>query len=370
VKVSAVSGDAHHSVHSYYVASPESPDGRFVVFYASTHPKGYEGEVRVRERATGKETVLARDVVVEDAHRAACQQWASGGRRVVYHTARPAGWVVVAVDVATGKETLLARDRQVGFGRPEGDVVPLYAPHWKPGGFRDVELADVGTGEVRKAGPTADGVRKAYPEWAAARFGDRPLSLYFPVLSPDGSRVFFKVAAAGPAAGRKAVEPDGAEYRTPTASTREGLLVYDLRAGRVLVMREKWGHPAWHPDSRHVLEVGGEVIDVETGKVRVIPDSKGFRGEHPSFGPAGDLLTRDVLADADPIGGPKGSWAVVVADARTGKFATLHRFDNTKGARSWRASHPHPAFSADGRRVYFNVSDGEWTRLHVAERAR
>src|SRR4051812_2533794 len=71
VKVSAVVGGARHSVHSYYVACPESPDGRFVLFYASTHPKGYEGEIRVRERATGRETVLAREVVVEDAHRAA-----------------------------------------------------------------------------------------------------------------------------------------------------------------------------------------------------------------------------------------------------------------------------------------------------------
>ena len=33
-------------------------------------------------------------------------------------------------------------------------------------------------------------------------------------------------------------------------------------------------------------------------------------------------------------------------------------------------SHPHPAFSPDGKRLYFNVSDGKWTRLHVAETSR
>jgi Tol biopolymer transport system component len=42
-------------------------------------------------------------------------------------------------------------------------------------------------------------------------------------------------------------------------------------------------------------------------------------------------------------------------------------FDNTKGAKSWRRSHPHPSFSADGKRIYYNVSDGSWTRLMVAE---
>jgi WD40-like Beta Propeller Repeat len=36
-------------------------------------------------------------------------------------------------------------------------------------------------------------------------------------------------------------------------------------------------------------------------------------------------------------------------------------------ARALPVSHPHPAFSPDGKRLYFNVSAGQWTRLHVAE---
>jgi hypothetical protein len=71
--VSAVAG--RHTIHSYYVANPESPDGRHVLFFSSKHPAGYVGEVRILERATGKETVLADNVHTEDAHRAACQQW-------------------------------------------------------------------------------------------------------------------------------------------------------------------------------------------------------------------------------------------------------------------------------------------------------
>ena len=45
----------------------------------------------------------------------------------------------------------------------------------------------------------------------------------------------------------------------------------------------------------------------------------------------------------------------------------LHRFDNTRGSTSWRRSHPHPVFSSDGKRLYFNVSTDRWTRLFVAE---
>src|SRR6185437_6443223 len=50
-----------HSMHSYYVTSPESPDGKWVVFYTSTSPTRQEdGEIHIRNRATGEEKALAR----------------------------------------------------------------------------------------------------------------------------------------------------------------------------------------------------------------------------------------------------------------------------------------------------------------------
>src|SRR5690349_1457966 len=36
VKISPVSGENHHSIHAYFNTSPESPDGRRVLFYVST----------------------------------------------------------------------------------------------------------------------------------------------------------------------------------------------------------------------------------------------------------------------------------------------------------------------------------------------
>src|SRR5262245_58359171 len=97
-----------HSIHSYFNTSPESLDGRWVLLYTSTTPEGHEGEIWIVERATGKVTVLARKVTVEDAHRAACQQWVSGGKRVVYHDYRQDKWVVVVVDLSSMKERVLA----------------------------------------------------------------------------------------------------------------------------------------------------------------------------------------------------------------------------------------------------------------------
>lgn len=357
VKISVVSGEDHHSIHAYFNTSPESPDGRRLLFYTSATADGHNGEIRVRGRTTGTETVLARNVSCEDAHRAACQQWVSGGRRVVYHNVLKSGeWVVMGADLKTGAERLLARGRQLSFGQPDHDIVPLYGPHWGPGDHRGLELLHVETGEIEPTAVTPDAIRKAYPEWVTKNFGGKPISVFFPVLSPDLSRVFFKVAT-----------PAGGDFRSTKASVRLGLFCYDLRRSAFVFMTERWGHPAWHPGSRSLIETGGRVIDSNTGSVTRIPGYKVYSGDHPSFSPDGRLYVTDTTTNGEPFDGDKSTWAVVVGDVRTGKRIVVHRFDNSKGARSWRVSHPHPAFSPDGKRIYFNVSDRRWTRLHVAE---
>jgi hypothetical protein len=344
---------ARHTIHSYYVNNPESPDGRRVLYYTSTAADGHSGEVRMLDRASGEEVVLASGVSTEDAHRAACQQWVSGGKRVAFHDVRDGRWLVATVDVATGRETIVARDRQLAFGRPAGDLLPLYSPHWRPGDYRDLEILDLVTGDRRTA-VTADALKRAYGGWVQKEFDGKPISIFFPVLSPDLSRVFFKVAAAG-------VD----DYRAKDASHRQGLIGYDLGLGRFLFMREKWGHPAWHPDSRRIIEVGNVLIDSDDGTVAPIPDEPVIRGSHPSVSPDGRLFVTDGLSES--VGGKPGEWCVVVGDLRGHRYEVVHRFDNSHGAKSWRRSHPHPVFSADGRRIYFNVSSGDWTQLHVAE---
>src|SRR6478672_5985880 len=106
VKIHPLIDEDVHSIHAYYVFNPESPDGTKVLYYVSTVPSGEQGEIRIFERKTGKSTVIAKDIITEDAHRAACQQWVAGGKKVAFHTARASGeWEVVVVDVESGKAT-------------------------------------------------------------------------------------------------------------------------------------------------------------------------------------------------------------------------------------------------------------------------
>lgn len=65
----------------------------------------------------------------------------------------------------------------------------------------------------------------------------------------------------------------------------------------------------------------------------------------------------------------KGFWSILVGDLEGKDHAVVHTFDLTGGAQSWRRNHPHPVFSSDGKRLYFNSAAGEWSRLSVAERA-
>src|SRR5687768_8409725 len=100
VKIRAVSEKTdRHSIHSYYLANPESPDGSKVVFFVSATADAHSGDLIILDRKTGSESVLASGIDTEDAHRAACQQWISGGRRIAYHDVKDARWSVHAVDI-------------------------------------------------------------------------------------------------------------------------------------------------------------------------------------------------------------------------------------------------------------------------------
>jgi Tol biopolymer transport system component len=358
VKVHPLTSQAgRHTIHTYYLTCPENPDGTRVLFFASTTPEGEHGDLVVLDRQTGNEQVIARGIDTEDAHRAACQQWISGGKRVAYHDVKDGRWSVHVVDLDTLADRKLAEDRQLCFGRAVDDLLPIYGCHWKPGEHRDLELLDAATGEIRTVLTIAE-VEREHGAWLAKEFGGMPTSIFFPNISPDGQRVFFKMAAAG---------RDGAAniFKSENASHRQGLLVYELATRRPLFMAEKWAHPAWDAGSRRIIERGHFFYDLDDGgNVVRMPDLPAM-SNHPSVSPDGKLFVTDGLVDT--VGGPAGRWGIAVGDTRGGQFQVLHRFVNSKGATTWRKNHPHPIFSGDGKRIYFNVNETNWTQLYVAE---
>ena len=344
-----------HVIHAYFNASPESPDGKYVLYYTSGTPEGEEGDLRVLERATGQERIVARGIHTEDAHRVACQQWCNDGKTIAYHDCRDGRWFVIALDLASGKESILAEDRQIGFGSATQAWMPIYGCHWNPGAHRDLEMVNVATGEIRLA-VTAAQVVQEYGAWMKAKLGSADLSIFFPVLSPDGKKIFFKPN----------VPSYSGSFRGMDSSKREGKIIFDLEKGKLVRLVEAWGHPSWTPDSRGILEKGNVILDIESGKnARFAPSCF---SDHPSMSPDGKLFVTDADVTKRPYGKP-GLWAIGVGSTQGDDYAVITLFDNTRGAKTWRHNHPHPHFSADGKRIYFNVNEGQWTQLMVAEGA-
>ncbi|MGC3970139.1 MAG: hypothetical protein QM775_23270 [Pirellulales bacterium] len=150
------------------------------------------------------------------------------------------------------------------------------------------------------------------------------------------------------------------------ASHRQGLLVYDFEKAAFTYHRTKWGHPAWLNDSNRILEMGNVVIDVRDGATARMPGVPVLGGMHPSANPAATLMVTDGVLTKD-VRTTDDEWGVMVADIRGGGHVLIDRFRNNRGAASWRRNHPHPVFSADGKRIYYNVSKDQYTTLMVAE---
>ncbi len=345
-----------HTIHSYFNTSPESPDGKWVLFYASkTHDGQSEGEIHIRNRETGEEQVLATGLHTEDAHRAACQQWMSNGQRVIFHDFKNDKPVVEVVDVATKKRRELARGMLVGFTPADSDVVPIYPPHWKTGADRrDLEMLNVVTGKTTPL-VTAKATLQAFPKQIEKIFGNREIKLFFPMLSPNHELLYYKLAT-----------PTSDNFRSPQASFRQMLVVYNIAKSRFNFIRDEWGHPAWSADSRLILNKPNVYDDAITGAETKIPNLPEFPGQHLGFSPDGKLFVTDT--HLEPFGGKKGEWGVAVCDIRGGDWVMIAKFQGDQGADTWRKNHPHPVFSPDGKRIYYNVNSGEFTTLYVAER--
>ncbi len=342
-----------HSLHSYFNVSPECPAGRRVVYFVSSRPDAQVGSLWVQERETGEARVLAEELEVEDAHRQANQQWVAGGDYVVCMDYRGGEWRVLRLDPATLAQTVLCLGRQVFWGAARRDEVPLYGPYWNPGPHRDLELLDVRRGTVRTV-LTLDQVLADHGRAGLELFGgERPDSIAFPVVSPDGKRVFFKLSKI-----RSGV------FRSPAGSDREGLFVYELATAKPLGLYRSWGHPAWMPDSRHILRKS-RLIDTDTMQTRNLPWYPEAPNSHAAPSPEGTLLAIDIAQEG--FSACANHWAIVVGDYQA-NWRCLHTAPTPRdGTASWRPAHPHPVFSPDGRRIYFNVPQGRWTRLCVAE---
>src|SRR5690606_10969323 len=127
------------------------------------------------------------------------------------------------------------------------------------------------------------------------------VSIFFPVMSPDGSKVMFKISRGS---GQD-------NFRSPSASERQGKFVYDLTTGKSIRFVRQWGHPSWMPDSAGIFEKGQLFYDLQSGKTR--RHAEGSPSDHPSVSPDGSLFVTDANISRREDGKP-GEWGLIVGD--------------------------------------------------------
>ena len=345
--------------------TPESPDGQSVLFYTSTMPDGQTaGFPWCATGAPARNAPWSRASTAKTRTASPVSSGSPTGRRIVFHDLRDGEVVVVTVDPSTLEQRVLARHRMVSFGQQFSDLVPIYGVHFQPDQYRDVELLNATTGEIRTL-VMADAIRAAYPEQVAALYGQKPISTPFGTLSPNLNLIFVKLSA--PDDSYKPLPQGQLKWPHGYQSDREGLVVFDIQHSKLLFFQRDWGHPAWFPDSQRILNYNNTITDAHTGKTVSIPNLPVFHGQHLTPSPDGKLFVTDTQLEA--FGGKKGEWVLRYAtrQARTGRGSQSFR-EMRELPHGGRTIPIRPSVRM-GNGFYYNVNAGPWTTLHVAERA-
>ena len=346
------------TIHCYFDITPESPGGRRVAMFRIAPDKA-SGQVLV-VNADGTDRREVGEPIVAPMgpnwhHGEAAQQWLDD-RRIVHNRVRADGRPISAiVDVDTGElRTLDVTVRMIHPSRPLG-ITSSHEMNLGTGGDGEPQAVfkvDLDSGAVRRLFDVND-VLAIHPLAEVARRYD--MRFKHTKWSPDGTR--FLVVFHN--------EHLRDVHRGPDRV--KSIILADADGGTLRYLGEFGHHPMWSPDGRDVLTYerradGGQSLvarPADGGERRTLLDPA--PGAHGSLDPAATTLVTDTVP-----GPGGGDGAVFTLDLATGARRTLATFTHPPISLDHRV-HPHPAWSRDGRRVYFNAAPDGTAQVFAVE---
>ncbi len=335
------------TIHCYFDITPESPDGRRVALFRIAPDKA-GGQVLV-VNADGTERREVGPPIVAPMgpnwhHGEAAQQWLDNSR-VVHNRVRSDGRPTSAiVDVETGQLHML--DVTVRMLHPSRSLGITSSHEMKLGAGRDTEppavfRVDLDSGIVTRLFGIDD-ILAIHPRADVAR--KYPMQFKHTKWSPDGTRLFVVYHNEH----LRDVHRGGDRVKS--------IILADADGGRLRYLGEFGHHPMWSPDGRDVLTYephadGSQSLvarPADGGESRTLLSPA--PGVHGSLDPAAATLVTDTVP-----GTAGGDGSVFTLDLATGAQRTLATFTHPPIPHDHRV-HPHPAWSRDGRRAYFNAA--------------
>ncbi len=341
-----VSAGASPAMHAYMDICPESPDGTQITYFEFEDKVPGWGRVVVANRDGSEPKYISERIKGHD-HDGARQQWIDNERVIygiedeewslIYHLADQSSRKV------KGQIGMVSEIHGFGLSHNNYPASKYKGSDRKPS---EVILMDVENGATQTL-LNKQQMLEIHPYRSVIESPEfQDLGVFkHPKWSPDGSQFFWVYMLEIKETERKVVK---------------SALLSDRKGERVQYVSEIGQHPMWHTsdsllsyvrrdgfDHTHnpsAQDIMDHPIDGSPGKP-IVSEAFGIHGSHS---PDGKYFATDIFDWPE-----KGTHAVLLYDIASGDYRVLARMKPETGDRK-NSMHPHPSWSRDGQRIYFN----------------
>lgn len=351
--VTRISRGERPAVHRYYDVPVEEPGGTRVMYFEFDEDRIPGPGSLIVARGDGSSARAVARCEEAIGHVGGNGTWVGPGR-IAFSPRQQSEAGAIIRDLDGGREQVLDADVR-SFHPPTGRGVLLgdsgYAQADRYAGRQRLSRWDAGTGEATPL-LTAAQAHALHPE--RDRFDAAKTNFQNPKFSPDGARLF---TVFGTEVYRKSA-------RDPDYPRIKSLIVFDADGGNARYLGEFGHHPMWTPDGSAILAYvrreGGQdlmLYPADGGEPEMLlADAPGVHG---TLDRAGERLITDEMDAA------AGQAKITLLDVASGERTTLAagrhgKTDHVTG------THPHPQWSRDETRVFFNMADEGVPQFYAA----